>query len=384
MQLLSRLANLPGVTVSLYHSHKLRGWVRRLLPERVNETVGLQHIKAYVFDDTVIIGGANLSDEYFTTRQDRAWVFSDLPPLADFYAGLTDVISSLSYHLMPDGSFSAASLDVDPVEADTLVYVETFRTRLNAYLSGVRAALSSPRHLTTETMVLPLVQAGAYGVNQEHSLLLHILRRLPSLASHCSLYLTSGYFCPTDEMQDCLGHLLSSRPDSTLNLLCAAPEANSFFRSNGLSGGIPKAYRESLIAFLCRLAKALPVVSAIASSGRLRVGEYLRTGWTFHAKGLWVETGVCQGNSTTAAAPAILTWIGSSNYGYRSRDRDLESQVLVCTSNAGLRQAIRAERAVIWDARYYRPVTLQDLSRQTEHRLQWYLRWILPLLRRIM
>ncbi|BHF77124.1 CDP-diacylglycerol--glycerol-3-phosphate 3-phosphatidyltransferase [Sparganum proliferum] len=392
IQLLTRLATLPGVTVSLYHSHKLRDWIRRLLPERINETVGLQHIKAYVFDDTVIVSGANLSDEYFTTRQDRAWVFSDLPPLADFYAGLADVISSLSYRLRPDGSFTAASLDLDPVVADASVYVETFRARLNAYLSDVRASLSSPRHLMAETLVMPLVQAGSYGVNQEHSLLLQILRRLPSLASSssscCSLYLTSGYFCPTDEFQDCLSHLLSSRPDSTLSLLCAAPEANSFFKSSGLSGGIPKAYRESLIAFLYRLTKALPSMAATAaSSDRLRVGEYLRPGWTFHAKGLWVETNVCrQGDSKAAAAalPTTLAWIGSSNYGYRSRDRDLESQVLICTNNAGLRQAMREERMVMWNARYYRPVTLQDLSRQSEYRFQWYLRWVLPLLRRLM
>ncbi|VDN09653.1 unnamed protein product [Dibothriocephalus latus] len=116
LQLLNRLARLPGVTVSLYHSHKLRSWFRGLVPERINETVNLQHIKAYVFDDTVIVSGANLSDEYFTTRQDRAWVFSDLPPLADFYTGLVSVISSLCYRLKPDGSLTATSLDLDPTE----------------------------------------------------------------------------------------------------------------------------------------------------------------------------------------------------------------------------------------------------------------------------
>ncbi len=55
--LLQEIAKLPKAQVALYHSHKLRGLLRRLLPERINETVGLQHIKVYVFDDDVVISG---------------------------------------------------------------------------------------------------------------------------------------------------------------------------------------------------------------------------------------------------------------------------------------------------------------------------------------
>jgi len=32
-----------------------------LMPNRYNETIGIQHCKAYVFDDTTVISGANLS-----------------------------------------------------------------------------------------------------------------------------------------------------------------------------------------------------------------------------------------------------------------------------------------------------------------------------------
>jgi len=42
---------------------------RRVLPPRVNEVVGVSHIKAYVFDDDVLMSGANLSSDYFTIRQ---------------------------------------------------------------------------------------------------------------------------------------------------------------------------------------------------------------------------------------------------------------------------------------------------------------------------
>lgn len=43
--------------VSLYHTPDLRGLLRLLVPQRFNETIGVQHIKVYLFDDSVIISG---------------------------------------------------------------------------------------------------------------------------------------------------------------------------------------------------------------------------------------------------------------------------------------------------------------------------------------
>lgn len=45
------------VSVALYHTPDLRGIVKRVLPERYNETVGVQHMKVYLFDDTIIMSG---------------------------------------------------------------------------------------------------------------------------------------------------------------------------------------------------------------------------------------------------------------------------------------------------------------------------------------
>nr|KAJ3422705.1 CDP-diacylglycerol--glycerol-3-phosphate 3-phosphatidyltransferase [Polyrhizophydium stewartii] len=58
---------------------------------RFNEVFGLQHIKAYVFDDDVIISGANLSSDYFTTRQDRYVLFKDCSDLASFFSSLVNL-----------------------------------------------------------------------------------------------------------------------------------------------------------------------------------------------------------------------------------------------------------------------------------------------------
>lgn len=56
--------------------------LKRKLPVRWNEVVGVQHMKIYVFDDQLILSGANLSNTYFTDRQDRYLVLSGEPHVA--------------------------------------------------------------------------------------------------------------------------------------------------------------------------------------------------------------------------------------------------------------------------------------------------------------
>lgn len=74
----------------------MRGLWKAVIPPRYNETVGLQHAKVFVFDNSVIVSGANLSQDYFTNRQDRYVLVEDCPKLADFFEGLISNISDFS------------------------------------------------------------------------------------------------------------------------------------------------------------------------------------------------------------------------------------------------------------------------------------------------
>uniref|UniRef100_A0A1B0BLK9 CDP-diacylglycerol--glycerol-3-phosphate 3-phosphatidyltransferase n=1 Tax=Glossina palpalis gambiensis TaxID=67801 RepID=A0A1B0BLK9_9MUSC len=58
---------------------------KRWIPPRWNELLGLQYMKIYLCDDAVLISGANLSNDYFTNRQDRYILIED-KTLADLYA----------------------------------------------------------------------------------------------------------------------------------------------------------------------------------------------------------------------------------------------------------------------------------------------------------
>lgn len=69
--------------------------------------------------------------------------------------------------------------------------------------------------------------------------------------------------------------------------------------------------------------------------------EYEKQGWTYHAKGVWYYL---PGESLPT-----MTLIGSSNFGERSVNRDLESQVCIVTSNRALRSRLHAECQRLYD-----------------------------------
>uniref|UniRef100_A0A183CMQ1 CDP-diacylglycerol--glycerol-3-phosphate 3-phosphatidyltransferase n=1 Tax=Globodera pallida TaxID=36090 RepID=A0A183CMQ1_GLOPA len=101
--MLAPLTANENVEVRLFHTPKLRGILKSVLSERVNEVFGLQHMKFFVFDDTVLITGANLSDQYFVNRQDRYLLIEHCPVLADFFVDLFHVVGAHSFRLRPDG-----------------------------------------------------------------------------------------------------------------------------------------------------------------------------------------------------------------------------------------------------------------------------------------
>ena len=84
----------------MYHTPNLTGTRKKVLPKRINEGWGLQHMKLYGIDDEIIMSGANLSDDYFTNRQDRYHVFNS-KQVTDYFAKLYQAMCDLSYRVLP-------------------------------------------------------------------------------------------------------------------------------------------------------------------------------------------------------------------------------------------------------------------------------------------
>jgi CDP-diacylglycerol--glycerol-3-phosphate 3-phosphatidyltransferase len=50
-------AHPQNVRLRFFHTPLLSGLLKRVLPERAAEIAGVQHIKAYLFDDDLIMSG---------------------------------------------------------------------------------------------------------------------------------------------------------------------------------------------------------------------------------------------------------------------------------------------------------------------------------------
>ena len=72
----------PRCQLLLYQMPQLRSvFIEALLPSQYKEILGVYHCKFNLFDELVLLTGANLSDEYFTSRRDRYLYIS--PAAAD-------------------------------------------------------------------------------------------------------------------------------------------------------------------------------------------------------------------------------------------------------------------------------------------------------------
>ncbi|CAG8529520.1 6754_t:CDS:2, partial [Paraglomus occultum] len=341
------------IVVSMYHTPDLAGLLKKTLPSRFNESIGLMHIKAFVFDDDIILSGANLSRNYFTNRQDRYVIFKNLPCLADYFADLLRTIEYFSYKLQPadDSTFALETPKAnDPISQNTL-----FRSNANLAMTefiqrwmkkSKDGDLKPLDEIPVDTVIFPAIQMGPLRIRQDEKAFLNVLdvvhRQGCLRARESSLWtvvFTSGYFNISRKYRH---KILNS--DAKFEIITASPEAS---------------YRNFKLD-LCASPEKLSIsISSIAGQWIFQLGcEYKRPEWTYHAKGLWIYM-------SDNRYPCV-TFIGSPNYGDRSTERDLEAEVILLTRNENLRKAeVRNLQ------KYSKPVT--DATFDSERRRVPYL-----------
>lgn len=323
--------------VAMYHTPHLRGLWKRIVPARWNETIGLQHCKVYIFDDSVIISGANLSDDYFTNRQDRYVLVENCPKLADFYEKLVTNIADFSLKMDKNQHFHLGdNFSTHPFLGSLKEFVSEAGDKVKTFLKQEQASnsidpstmISDNKSLSNnDTWIFPSVQMGPFGVKHDSALTTSMFRSgLPG----SSFMLGSGYFNPSQEYL----HDILHRSQSSFSILMAHPEANGFYRAAGAAGGVAHAYTWIASMFWS-------LVCSRNMQHRINLFEYQRKGWTFHAKGLWYYL---PGEKLPSA-----TMVGSPNFGYRSVEKDLETQITVVTKNEDLRHNLHKEQSRLFD-----------------------------------
>lgn len=143
----------------------------------------------------------------------------------------------------------------------------------------------------------------------------------------------------------------------------ASPLANGFRGSSGLSQYIPALYSKALERFYKSKTK------------NIELYEYQRENWTFHGKGIWIQTSVPE--------PTLITNIGSPNFGSRSVLRDLESQCFIVTKNTELMERFEQEQNAMF-ASSTRVSKDTFLEQSSDRQLPFYVSALDSLTRRFM
>lgn len=347
----SLLANLVAkygderINCRLYQTPAFNGWKKRVIPKRFNEGLGLQHMKIYGFDNELILSGANLSNDYFTNRQDRYYLFKS-KPLTNYYFKLHQLISSLSFKIeaIPNSSNPFANYELNwpknniSVDPTKLHNKTKFHSQVSIILDDFLHKNQNSEHSAEpeqcQTIVYPISQftplfSKFQDKSTEKKSILSIISTINK--SDLNWVFTAGYF----NMLPSIKHALLKTPSENSKIINASQYANGFYQSNGLSGSLPKAYIHLSHKFMKKLVQ-------YNKDGKIHLFEWQKgivnqpEGWSYHAKGFWLF------DNDNPTKP-FLTTIGSSNYTKRAYSLDLESNVIILTKDEELQKNIGLE-----------------------------------------
>ena len=94
---------LKKVRIGFFHMPDTGFFKGKYSESPLREIFGVHHIKAHVFDNNILMTGANLSEDYFTDRQDRFMVIQDCEPLANYFDDLINILVDHSVILTEQG-----------------------------------------------------------------------------------------------------------------------------------------------------------------------------------------------------------------------------------------------------------------------------------------
>ncbi|EJU00697.1 hypothetical protein DACRYDRAFT_89660 [Dacryopinax primogenitus] len=328
--------------VRMFKSPKLRGLMERLVPRRFDEGWGTWHAKMYGVDDEVMFSGANLNTSYFTDRQDRYLHFSSQPDLAAYCLRFLHTFAQYSFRLLPTSSVSSSAYSPSEYALEWTNAACMFPHIVQHAERDILALQSShppPPSVNTQadTHLRPVLQAGIFNIREEERLLPLLIRGAASQGR--KLDLTSGYFALHEPYQRAI---LKARIPT--RILAAGPKANGFYASPGVSSRLPEAYTIAEHRFLSRARKAGLAGDHQTGEGEvLRLDEWEKEGWTYHAKGLWFSP-------VAGEQLPYATLFGSTNLNSRSAQLDTELSFLLSTRSRELQQALGREVQGLWEA----------------------------------
>jgi CDP-diacylglycerol---glycerol-3-phosphate 3-phosphatidyltransferase len=424
----------PGV----YLLSVLPFWQQMLLKNPYNEVAGVFHLKCYIMDESIILTGANLSEEYFVDRLDRyLWLSDEISvdsssniagavdssrrllvdsttSLVEHYAKL---IVLLCRHAEPYASngplklsnFSpgtGTSKDEMVQELTDLLTIDSFNDAKRLHYdvhygvsvesNGNDDKSKSSWTNADQTIVayaVPTFQAPSgfapdlhCSVPRDTDIIASIIKTAAEHAvasqKRFQIRLASAYLNLTDHFLEMLGQC----KHSSLHLMTAGFISHGFKPNFKKVGNKGKVWIPAVFDALGRRCLDALNNKRTNSDGDgeclTKLWYYQRIGWTYHAKGILLTENTAKDNHCVvdASSTCVAATHGSGNFGCRSSFRDLESNLVVIFTDKPIETSQRFRRMFQdeWNAMCEHIVPAEDEKAQ---RLSFLLRTLLPLIR---
>lgn len=200
-------------------------------------------MKLYIFDDLLVISGANLSYDYFTNRQDRYYVIRD-KKLTDFYCGLVKKVQRFSLQLDKNDNVKLHhSWNHLPYKGSKFCFVNEARRLIRNFILDAKDEQNIEKKdgygmccfcliqhvrfsfVFIDTWIFPLIQMGQLRIEQDAYVTDRILAEAPNKSQ---LYIATGYFNLTNRYMQTI--IYDSQ--ATCRLLMAHPDVSFCLNSN--------------------------------------------------------------------------------------------------------------------------------------------------------
>lgn len=162
-----------------------------------------------------------------------------------------------------------------PYEGDKKAFAMEARKRLQEFFVKTyeEQNVNLKQATDVDTWIFPTVEMGQLNVHHDSLIVRRILR---GAKKGSTLNMATGYFNLTDNLMDAI----VNECEADVGIIMAHPSCNGFLGSSFPAGGIPDAYSLLATQFYDKIKRHL-------QESRIKLMEYKRDSWTYHAKGLW-------------------------------------------------------------------------------------------------
>ena len=155
-------------TLHLYHTPNINKFLKLIVPSRFIEGFGLQHMKLYIFDNSIIVSGANLSKDYFCNRQDRYILLKNHNSICEYFCEIIHIIGKYCYH--PNQK--------NELKNDKTITVPIIEVMLKTHIRQYQKISHRPLHKTNHnltTYLFPSIQMASFGIIQDQNIIKRFL-----------------------------------------------------------------------------------------------------------------------------------------------------------------------------------------------------------------